>query len=1057
MKKITTFLLALLFALPLIAQVPGKMSYQAVVRDKDNTLISNSMIGLRISILQYNNLVVYEEIQTPVTNDNGLISIEFGGNEAFSKINWAEGTYFIKTEIDPNGGDNYTVNGTSQILSVPYALYALSAGTLTENFSREGEPGVTSQNWSLFGNFRSNPLTDKLGTTDAADLILVTNNLERMRILANGDIDMGNSLDVGANLKVQGNTDLDGTLNVDGATDLNNTLNVDGETDLNSALRVNNLSPTNLSGLLEVDGATTLHDILTVDGATDLNNTLNVDGETDLNSALRVNNLSPTNLTGILEVDGETDLNDDLRVNNLSPTNLSGLLEVDGATTLHDILTVDGATDLNSTLNVDGETDLNSALRVNNQSPTNLSGLLEVDEATTLHDILTVDGASTLHDILTVDGATDLNSTLNVDGETDLNSALRVNNLSPSILTGTLRVDGATDLNSMLSVDGSVDFYNSLEVDGPVDFNYTLTVDGATDLNNTLNVDGITDLNEAFNVNNNSPSHLTGSLEVDGITDLNAGFNVNNASPVHFTGSLEVDGATDLNTTLNVDGASTLKSTLGVDGAASLNSTLGVLGATTLSNTLGVTGATNLSSTITVNGAADMNSSLNVDGATNLNNTLSVDGATTINNTTGLNGQVTISASLGGGESSYGAYPLRVQGSGQGIAVKLTAGTPNNSNNFITFFDSGGGAVGRIEGETAAEKAATPEFIFEQSILIAEEVAAGVNVGLALIPIVVGGLGVSAGPCSPCIAITIADLVLATANLVAFNAFELTNMGVTYQSGSADYAEWLERNNPGEFMSAGDIVGVYSGKISKYTQNARQFLVISTKPAMLGNMPTEGQEYLYEKVAFMGQIPVKVKGIVFAGDYILPSGLNDGTGIAVSPEEIKAEQYREIVGVAWSNSLNHNGVSLINMAIGLNANDVANLAVQQEKKIRDIENQYKSLEERLLSLENGTDYAPAKEVAVIPPVNAQIPQEKQMTRAEMVEAYMPAEISDEIMEDAMLYLENAFREKGINITEYPSLNKLFNDAAYKAEIMRKTKENYKISYQQLIRKAQDMD
>ena len=854
MKKIYTFLMALLFALPLLAQVPVKMSYQAVVRDKDNALIVNSMIGLRISILQYNNLVVYEEIQTPITNDNGLISIEFGGNEDFSKINWAEGTYFIKTEIDPSGGDNYTVNGTSQMLSVPFAMYALSAGSLSENFSRDADPGVTSQNWSLFGNLKSNPLTDKLGTTDFADLILVTNNLERIRIYANGDIDMGNSLDVGANLKVQGNTDLDGTLNVDGATDLNNTLNVDGETDLNSALRVNNLSPTNLTGLLEVDGATTLHDILTVDGATDLNNTLNVDGETDLNSALRVNNSSPTNLTGILGVDG----------------------------------------------------------------------------------------------------AVDLNSTLNVDGE----------------------------------------------------------------------------------------------------TNLNAGFNVNNASPVHFTGSLEVDGATELNNTLNVDGASTLKSTLGVDGAANLNSTLGVLGATTLSNTLGVIGATNLSSTITVNGAADMNSSLNVDGITNLNSTLSVDGATTINNTTGLNGQVTINANVGGGDASYGAYPLRVQGSGQGIAVKLTAGTPNNSNNFITFFDSGGGAVGRIEGETAAEKAQTPEFIYEETMLIADEVMSAASLVAAAIPIPVA---LVVGECLPCLGMAALELAMATANLIAFNIFELTNMGVTYQSGSADYAEWLERNDPAEMMMAGDIVGVYSGKVSKYTLNAKQFLVISTKPAMLGNMPAAGKEYLYEKVAFMGQIPVKVRGVVFAGDYILPSGLNDGTGIAVSPEEIAAEQYREIIGVAWSNSLNTNGVSMINMAIGLNANDVANLAVQQEKKIRDIENHYKSLEERLLALENGTDYTPAKEVAVVPPVSTQILQEKQMSRAEMIETNMPTELSADVIEDAILTLENAYIERGINYKAHPGLNKLFTDASFRAEIIKKAQDNYKNSYQFILEKAKNMN
>ena len=120
--------------------------------------------------------------------------------------------------------------------------------------------------------------------------------------------------------------------------------------------------------------------------------------------------------------------------------------------------------------------------------------------------------------------------------------------------------------------------------------------------------------------------------------------------------------------------------------------------------------------------------------------------------------------------------------------------------------------------------------------------------------------------------------------------------------------------------------------MSKNTDHAEQYLVISTKPAILGNMPMDGREDLYEKVAFMGQIPVKIRGKVLTGDYILPSGLNDGTGIAVSPKYISAEQYSKIVGIAWSASAGTDKISLVNMAIGLNANDVARLAVQQERK-----------------------------------------------------------------------------------------------------------------------------
>ena len=434
---------------------------------------------------------------------------------------------------------------------------------------------------------------------------------------------------------------------------------------------------------------------------------------------------------------------------------------------------------------------------------------------------------------------------------------------------------------------------------------------------------------------------------------------------------------------------------------------------------------------------------------------VTIEGATTINNSLAANGQVTINASVSGGDASYGAYPLRVEGSPQGIAVRLTAGTPNNSNNFITFFNNSGSAVGRIEGETTGEATSTPEFIFEEAILVAEEVKAIANGLSAAIPIAVVGTPVAqGGPCGACIAMAAADLVLATANLAAYNVFALENIGVTYQSGSADYAEWLERNDPSERISAGDIVGVNGGKISKRTINSQQYMVISTKPAILGNMPMDGNDELYEKVAFMGQIPVKVKGIVLSGDYILPSGLNDGTGIAVSPSKIKAEQYREIVGVAWSEIYVDGGISLVNMAIGLNANDVADLAVQQEKRIKDLENKFNSLEQRFLAMENGTAYSPSEIVTDASSV-AEPNTEKEMSKYEKITSSMPAELSDKVMEDAIQSLQDQYTIQGIKFEDHPGLNKLFTDAAYKAEIINKAQETYKESYQRLLEEAKN--
>ena len=117
------------------AQVPNKMSYQAVIRNTSNALVTSSTVGMRISILQTSpsGTAIFVETQTSTTNTNGLVSIEIGGGTVvsgnFATIDWANGPYFLKTETDPSGGSSYSITGTSQLLSVPYALYAANSGS----------------------------------------------------------------------------------------------------------------------------------------------------------------------------------------------------------------------------------------------------------------------------------------------------------------------------------------------------------------------------------------------------------------------------------------------------------------------------------------------------------------------------------------------------------------------------------------------------------------------------------------------------------------------------------------------------------------------------------------------------------------------------------------------------------------------------------------------------------------------------------------------------------------------------------------------------------------
>lgn len=132
MKKIYSIIAGLFMTVSVVAQAPQKMSYQAVIRNNNNALITSTAVGMKISVLQgsSNGTVVYSETQNPNTNTNGLVSLQIGSGTpltgTFAGINWANGPYFIKTETDPTGGSTYTISGTNELLSVPYALFSVN-------------------------------------------------------------------------------------------------------------------------------------------------------------------------------------------------------------------------------------------------------------------------------------------------------------------------------------------------------------------------------------------------------------------------------------------------------------------------------------------------------------------------------------------------------------------------------------------------------------------------------------------------------------------------------------------------------------------------------------------------------------------------------------------------------------------------------------------------------------------------------------------------------------------------------------------------------------------
>ena len=164
MKKLFTLLAAVIITSGIYSQSPEKLSYQAVVRNSGGALVQSSSVGIKISILQTSagGTAVYAETHTVITNANGLATLEIGNGSvvsgSFTGIDWSAGPYFLKTETDPTGGTSYTITGTSQLLSVPYAMHAKTAestNSYTETdpvFTGHASNGISSvdiSNWSV--------------------------------------------------------------------------------------------------------------------------------------------------------------------------------------------------------------------------------------------------------------------------------------------------------------------------------------------------------------------------------------------------------------------------------------------------------------------------------------------------------------------------------------------------------------------------------------------------------------------------------------------------------------------------------------------------------------------------------------------------------------------------------------------------------------------------------------------------------------------------------------------------------------------------------------------
>jgi hypothetical protein len=466
----------------------------------------------------------------------------------------------------------------------------------------------------------------------------------------------------------------------------------------------------------------------------------------------------------------------------------------------------------------------------------------------------------------------------------------------------------------------------------------------------------------------------------------------------------------------------------------------------TATGSLIVDGMTSLKSRVAVTDGSPtfLSGNLTVDEETTLHNNLTVNAATS------LKGQVTINADLStaGDDSNYESYPLRIEGSKQGVAVKIK-GSRSVSNNFITFWDDEN-IQGRIEGQTINDLNNDPEYIFDNIVLAEATVMSGIDVAMATAEVVsastssTGCVGLGACVTTPIpslIAGAVANLALQSANLamviaeeVMYNNFKRDNIGVTYQSGAGDYAEWLPKSILNEKFLSGDIVGVKEGQISKNTDEADHFMVISYNPIVLGNMPEIGKEAYYEKVAFMGQVSVKVFGKVNPGDYILPSGKNNGAGIAVSPDNIQPDQYQKIVGIAWSGSESQQ-YGYVNVAVGLNANDVAKLSVKQDQIIKEQELEINNLKDQINQMNNVLSQLVPNYNSLMQTTqqsgktSAAINQPQSDLKEERIIIYHEVTKGDFL--EGIKLAKETLKERGIDINANPFLKKMETDPEFR--------------------------
>ena len=148
-------LLAACFTQAQESQMPKAFSYQAVVRNSQGKVIAKQPVGIKVEIVQGSTegTVVYAETQRPESSQTGTVNLLIGTGTAtegtFADIDWGAATYFLRISLSLDGSDNYKVVSTTQMLPVPYALYAEKAGSVVNKESEDAKTETSNVDYIL--------------------------------------------------------------------------------------------------------------------------------------------------------------------------------------------------------------------------------------------------------------------------------------------------------------------------------------------------------------------------------------------------------------------------------------------------------------------------------------------------------------------------------------------------------------------------------------------------------------------------------------------------------------------------------------------------------------------------------------------------------------------------------------------------------------------------------------------------------------------------------------------------------------------------------------------